>query len=137
MRAQRHVEQLHVDLAHVMPHPLIEDVNQESPQLLRLHRPFRNPVAGLAVEWPRATGPRSPPQVRQRNHIRVHSLHDRDELHEPGPQRVAEEAIHGQRVPGVAGMHGAQDVALHPCFFSISHPRITWSKVPLPPLSTR
>jgi len=74
-----------------MAHPLIEDVAEEMAVLLRADRAVLHALAFLIAGV-------------------VVALHDRDELHEPDLQFIAEEAVDLQRVVGVGGVYGAEDV---------------------------
>ena len=49
---ERHVEELHVDLAHVAAHPFLEHVHQEAAVLLRADRALGDQISGLGVEQP-------------------------------------------------------------------------------------
>ena len=94
--AQRCLEGLHVDAAHVVAHPLVEDGAEETAELLRQHRPLRDCT----------------PFLIERQAVRVDALHDRDELHPVGPGLVAQEAIDLQRIVAVHPIDGREDIVL-------------------------
>ena len=103
---ERYVEELHVHLADVMPHPLLEDVDQEPAVLLAADRAVRDQLSLLLVQRPVA--PRRP------GHLPVGGLRDplddRDELDEARVALVPEKPVHLAAVLAVARMHGRQGV---------------------------
>ena len=105
---ERDVEHLHVHLADVAPHPLLEDVDQEAAVLLAADRAVRDQLSLLLVERPVA--PRRP------RHLPVgrlgDALDDRDELDEACVALVAQEAVHLAAVVAVARVHGRERVPL-------------------------
>ena len=105
---ERDVEHLHVHLADVAAHPLLEDVDQEAAVLLAADRAVRDRAPLLLVQRPVA--PRRP------RHLAVGGLgdplDDRDELDEARAALVAEEAVHLAAAVAVAGMHGRERVPL-------------------------
>ena len=106
---ERDVEHLHVHLADVAPHPLLEDVDQEAAVLLRGHRAARDPLSLLHVQ--RAVAPGRP------GHRTVgvglgDALDDGDELDEARAALVAQEAVHLAAVIGVRGVDRRQRVPL-------------------------
>ena len=107
---QRDVEELHVDLAHVVAHPLLEDVDQEAAVLLGPDRALGDQVAGLRVEQPLLARLLAPALVGDLDRLLGGALDDRDELHPLRAQFIAEEAIDGAPVVLVGGVDGAQDV---------------------------
>ena len=116
---QRHVEDLHEDLPHVVPHPLLEDLDQKVAVLFGgdgaiLDRiPFL--VAGVVV-----------------------ALDDGDELHEVGLDLVAQEAVDLERMGRVGRVQPSSGCCNAPlCLCNIRAARITFSHVGWPPLSTR
>ena len=107
---ERDVEELHVHLADITPHPLLEDVDQEPAVLLAADRAVRDQLSLLLVQRPVA--PRRP------RHLTVgglgDALDDRDELDEACVALVAQEAVHLTAVLAVARVHGRQRVPFHP-----------------------
>ena len=47
---QRYIEQLDVDLPHVVTHPFLEDIDQKAAVLLAADRTLGDEIAGLRVE---------------------------------------------------------------------------------------
>ncbi len=107
---ERDVEQLHVDLAHVVAHPLLEDVDQEAAVLFGADRALGDQVAGLRVEQALLARLLAPALVGDLDRLLGGALDDRDELHPLRAQLVAEEAVHRAAVLLVGGVDGAQDV---------------------------
>ena len=108
---ERAVEQLHVDRADVVPHPLLEDVDHEAPVLLGPDRALGDEVARLRVQGP-ALDAIAPPRVRDREQLGRRALDDRDELDESGAEVVAQEAVHTRAVVAVRGVHRRQHVPI-------------------------
>ena len=105
---ERDVEHLHEDGADVAAHPLLEHVDEEVAPLLRADRAGGDELALLLVERPVA--PRRP-RLRPERGV-GDALDDRDELDEPRPELVAEEAVDLGAAVGVAVVDGAEDVEL-------------------------
>ena len=106
---ERDVEHLHVDLADVASHPLLEHVDQEAAVLLGGDRAAGDAVALLHVERPVAPGRPRHGSV----FVRLgDALDDRDELDEPRAALVAEEAVDLAAVVAVRGVDGRQRVPL-------------------------
>ena len=104
---ERRVEHLHVHVADVVPHPVLEDVDQEPAVALGRHRALGHLTAGLNVQ--RAIAPRGPAILAPA----LQPLDHRDELHEPCATVVAEEAVDLATAPFVGGVNGRQHVVFH------------------------
>src|SRR5664280_2572448 len=101
---ERDVEELNVDLAHIVAHPFLEDVHEEMAVLFAAHRTLRDQVAGLCVEQALAAGPFAPALVGELKCLLARALDDRDELHPLCTKLVAEEPIHRAAVFFVGGI---------------------------------
>ena len=104
------VKGLHEDLAHVAPHPLVEDGDEEMPVLLWANGALGDQLADLCVERAVAAGSFAPTLVSHGQRLCGCPLDDRDELHVLRFQLVAEEVIDIQWVVCIGRMDGAQDV---------------------------
>ncbi len=98
-----------------MPHPFLEDVDEELTVLSRPHRALGDQVARLGVE--QALAPvlaHAPPLVGDGQGLGAGPFDDGDELHPLRAQVVAEEPIDVASVALVGRVDRAQDVELHP-----------------------
>ena len=89
---ERDVEHLHVHRAHVASDPLFEDVHQEAAVLLASDRAAGDQVALLLVERAGLVAV-TPPGLGDLEQLRRGPLDDGDELHEAGPDLIAEVAV--------------------------------------------
>ena len=110
---ERHIEELHVYLAYVMTHPLLEDVYEETAILFASDRALCDEVSRLGIEQALCAGPFTPTQIGNLDGFRCGALDDRDELHPLCAQFVAKEAIDRTAVIFVGGVDRAQDVEVH------------------------
>ena len=81
-------------VANILSHPLVEDTDQETAKLLRLHRPVRNLVSFLVATF-------------------VVTLNDGDELDVMCPKVVSEKSVDLKGTVGVFGVDRAEYVELH------------------------
>src|SRR5271165_3813706 len=109
---ERHVEELDKNPAHIVAHPLLEDIHQEAAVLFAADRSPGYQVAGLGVEQTFAAGLLTPAQVCYLNRLFSGALDDRDKLHPLSLHLVAEEAIDRTTVFLIGGIDRAQDVEL-------------------------
>jgi len=96
--AQRDVEGLHKYRANIMPHPFIENIDQEATKLHGAHRALGDQGSGLRIE-PMLGFLLLPPSLGGGGKIfACRAFDDRYELNVPGLQRVAEETIDFKRM---------------------------------------
>ena len=95
---ERHVEELHEHVAHVVAHPLFEDIDQEAAVLFSADRALGDQVAGLCVKRSLLAGRLSPALVGDGDRLLGGALDDGDELHPLGTELVAEETVDGAAV---------------------------------------
>ena len=107
---QGHVEQLHEHRSDVPTQPLLVDVDEELPVVRPADRALGDERPRLGVEQPLPARSCAPSPVRQRQRVRGGPFHDRDELHPPGLELVAEVPVDGRAVVLVGRVDGAQDV---------------------------
>jgi hypothetical protein len=91
---QGDVEQLHVHLADVAPHPLLEHADEKGSPLVGGHGTVGDHVA-------------------ERHAVLGVPLHEGDELDELRAALVAQKAVDLRGVRGVGGVHGREGVPLH------------------------
>ncbi len=131
---QGDVEELHIDFAYIAPHPFLKYGDQKLAILFGLHRPFRNQAAFLQIERPLAPRPLAPAHIGQGQEIGRGSFDDRYELDKIGLQLIAEKTINLQRVAGIGGVNGAQDIVFHLMFaqdFPAAHDLVKTTRSPL------
>src|SRR5450631_3545805 len=92
---KRHVEELNIHPAHVVPHPLLEDIDEEAAVLFAPYRAFRDQVARLPVERALTAGLLAPAEVRDLDRLCRSALDNGDELYPLSTQFIAKKAIHG------------------------------------------
>ena len=99
-------DDLHVNLAHVVAHPFVEDLDQELAVLQRQHRPIMDEVGRRALRRRLGAGA---------FRLEVPAFDDRNELH-PLEAFIAEEAVDIQRPVAVEAVDAAQRVMPHAVF---------------------
>src|SRR5579871_4222766 len=107
---ERYVEELNIDLAHIMADPFLEHVHQEASVLLGTHRALGHQVAGLRIEQALLAGPFAPALVCNADRLVGSTLDDWYELYPLGAQLVAEKAINVPAMLFVGGVDRAEDV---------------------------
>src|SRR5271169_3136783 len=107
-----HVEHLHKNLAHVVTHPLLENIHQEVAVLFATDRALRYQVAGLRVEQALAAGLLAPSLVRDIDRLFAGTLDDRDKLQPLRAHLVAKKTVNRAAVFFVGGVDRAQYVEL-------------------------
>src|SRR5882762_1730400 len=90
---ERHIEHLDKNTAHVMAHPLLEDIDEEAAVLFAPHRAFRYEVSGLPVEQALAARLLAPALVGDIDSLLGGALDDRDKLQPLCAHLIAEETI--------------------------------------------
>src|SRR6266849_957905 len=101
---ERYVEHLDKNLAHVMAHPVLEDVHKEAAVLFAPNRALRYQIAGLRVKQALAAGLLAPAQVGDVDRVRIGALDDGNKLQPLGAHLVAEETIDSAAVFMVGGI---------------------------------
>ena len=101
---KRSVEVEDKGVAHILFHPLVEDLDQETAELLGLHRPVRDLAAFLVAGF-------------------VVTLDNGDELDVMCPELVPEKPVDVQRMIGVFRVDRAEDVEFHLVFLEQSGSR--------------
>src|SRR5579872_19874 len=109
---KRDIEHLHKNFADVMPHPLLEDIDEEAAILFASDGAFGYEISGLRVEQALAAELLAPALVRDIDRFFRGALHDGDKLHPLRVHLVAEETIDRSAVLLVGGINCAQDVEL-------------------------
>src|SRR5713226_8570509 len=107
---ERYVEHLDKNLAHVMAHPVLEDVHKEAAVLFAPNRALRYQIAGLRVKQALAARLLAPALVGDIDRFFTGAFDDRNKLHPPCAHLIAKEAIDGAAMFLVGGVDGAQDV---------------------------
>jgi hypothetical protein len=107
---ERHVEHLDVNLAHVMAHPLLEDVNQKATVLFASDRTLGYEVAVLRVKQALAVGLLAPAQIGDVDRLFGGALNDRDELHPLRAHLITKETIDRAAMFLVGGVDRAEYV---------------------------
>src|SRR5579872_4327302 len=109
---KRDVEHLHKNFADVMPHPLLEDIDEEAAILFASDGALGYEVSGLRVEQALAAGLLAPALVGDINRFFRGALHDRNKLHPLRMHLVAEKTIDGSAMLLIGGINCAQNVEL-------------------------
>src|SRR5579872_9781 len=109
---KRDVEHLHKNFADVMPHPLLEDIDEEAAILFASDGALGYEISGLRVEQALAAGLLAPALVRDIDRFFRGALHDGDKLHPLRVHLVAEETIDRSAILLVGGINRAQNVEL-------------------------
>src|SRR5450755_2457561 len=107
---ERHVKHLDKNFAHVMAHPLLENIYEEAAVLLSSDGAIGDEISGLCVEQAFAAGLLTQTQVGDINRLRAGALDDGNELHPLGFHLIAEETIDGAAMFLVGSVDRAQDV---------------------------
>src|SRR6478752_977757 len=116
---ERHVEHLHVHLADVAAHPLLENVDQEASILLAADRAPRHELAALLVQ--RTVAPGGPWHGAVKRRL-GHALDDRDELDIASAAVVAQEPVDIYSAIGVCRVERRQRVELDSRLAQVSEP---------------
>src|SRR5579872_5951190 len=116
---ERDVEHLHENCADVMPHPLLEDVDEKAAVLFASDRALGYEVSGLRIEQALAAGLLAPALVGDIDRFFRGALHDGDKLHPLRVHLVAEETIDRSAVFLVSSIDRAQYVEVDPVLVQV------------------
>src|SRR5271169_2009171 len=114
------VEHLDENLAHVVAHPLLEDIHQELAVLFAANRAVGYEVASLRIEQALAAGLLTPSLVGDIDGLRAGTLDDWDELHPRSLHLVAEKTIDRAAVMFVGGVDRTQNVEVDSVLAEVS-----------------
>ena len=109
---ERHIEHLYKDRAHVVAHPLLENIHEELTILFAADGAFGDEVSGLSVEQAFAAWLFAPALVGDINCFRRGAFDDGNKLYPFRFHLVAKKTVNGAAVFLVCGIDGAQDVEL-------------------------
>src|SRR5580692_5419617 len=111
---ERHVEELNVNTANVVAHPLLKDIHEEAAVLFSPDRAFRYQVASLRVEQALASRLFAPAKIGDLDRRLGGAFDDRNELYPLRLQFISKETIDRAAVVLVCGVNSAQDVEVDP-----------------------
>jgi hypothetical protein len=112
--SESYIEGLDENLPYIAPHPLIENRNEKSAELIGADRAFGDLASAARINWSADTGAPAPAKIRHRNLILDSSFDDGYELQIAGMQIVAKKTIDFSRMFSVGRVNRAENIDIYP-----------------------